>query len=66
MAGKGSKPRPLSVNYDTYANNYDRIFGNRVKNSQREKALDELTRLGQEMEEYDNRDVNNPLRKYDD
>lgn len=68
MAGKGSKPRPLSVDYNTYADNYDRIFGNR--NSQRNKkridALDELTRLGQEMEEYDNKDVNNPLRKYDD
>jgi len=26
-AGKGSKPRPLGVSQDTWAANYDRIFG---------------------------------------
>jgi hypothetical protein len=26
MSGKGSKPRPLSVPYDKYANNYNNIF----------------------------------------
>jgi hypothetical protein len=25
--GKGSKPRPLSVSYKTYSENYDNIFG---------------------------------------
>ena len=25
--GKGSKPRPFSVSRETYANNFDRIFG---------------------------------------
>lgn len=26
MNGKGSKPRPLSVPYETYSDNYDNIF----------------------------------------
>ena len=26
MNGKGSKPRPLSVSYDKYADNFDSIF----------------------------------------
>lgn len=35
MAGKGSSPRPLSVKYDTYANNYDRIFKKQIKKESR-------------------------------
>lgn len=27
MAGKGSRPRPLSVPREVYEDNYDRIFG---------------------------------------
>lgn len=27
--GKGSKPRPLSVDKETFDNNWDTIFGNR-------------------------------------
>lgn len=27
MAGKGSRPQPLSVPQDTFASNFDRIFG---------------------------------------
>lgn len=30
MSGKGSKPRPLSVSYDTYSDNFDSIFRKRV------------------------------------
>ena len=30
MNGKGSKPRPLSVSYDTYSDNFDSIFRKRV------------------------------------
>jgi hypothetical protein len=30
MSGKGSKPRPLSVSYDTYSGNFDSIFRKRV------------------------------------
>ncbi len=26
MSGKGSKPRPLSVNHQTFADNWDKIF----------------------------------------
>lgn len=29
MAGKGSKPRPLAVDYDTFSDNWERIFGNK-------------------------------------
>ena len=31
MAGKGSKPRPISVNRDTFDSNWDRIFNNKIK-----------------------------------
>lgn len=30
MNGKGSKPRPLSVNYDEYAQNWDNIFAKKI------------------------------------
>ena len=29
--GKGSSPRPFSVNADTFANNWDAIFGKKKK-----------------------------------
>ena len=29
MSGKGSAPRPFSVSQEEFANNFDRIFGNR-------------------------------------
>lgn len=29
--GKGSSPRPYSVNADTFANNWDAIFGKKKK-----------------------------------
>lgn len=37
--GKGSKPRPLSVAYENYANNYDSIFRKKptVKKSNKKK-----------------------------
>lgn len=31
MNGKGDKPRPLSIPYEEYADNYDRIFGRKDK-----------------------------------
>lgn len=43
MNGKGDKPRPLSVDNDTYANNFDRIFGK--KESQKTKAQKEYDKL---------------------
>jgi len=30
MNGKGSKPRPLSVDRKTFENNWDRIFGKKI------------------------------------
>jgi hypothetical protein len=32
MNGKGSKPRPLSVSYDAYSDNFDIIFGKKKLN----------------------------------
>ena len=51
-AGKGSKPRPLSVANEDYANRWDAIFG-RDQKAKQEAALDEMVRLSQEMGLYD-------------
>lgn len=48
--GKGSRARPLSVDRETYEGNWDRIFG---KKDRRERALDQLTQLSQEMGLYE-------------
>lgn len=64
MAGKGSKPRPFSVDRKTYEENYERIFGKNKKSDsyrQREQALNELAQLSQEMGEY-----NDKGRPFDD
>jgi len=37
MSGKGSKPRPLSVDQKTFSNNWDNIFG---KNNLEDKAVE--------------------------
>jgi hypothetical protein len=74
--GKGSNPRPFSVSQETYANNFDRIFRKdpRVIEDQkaedeafeliqkRQKALDELVRINQELGLYEdnlNRNTSN-------
>mgnify|MGYP003338016517 FL=1 len=31
MSGKGSSPRPFSVDHDTFAHNWDAIFGSQKK-----------------------------------
>jgi hypothetical protein len=51
-AGKGSKPRPLSVANEDYANRWDAIFA-RDQKAKQEAALDEMVRLSQEMGLYD-------------
>jgi hypothetical protein len=44
MSGKGSKPRPFSVNRKTFESNWDKIFGKNnkkkvtEKNSKKQKA----------------------------
>ena len=37
MAGKGDKPRPLSISYKEYSDRYDAIFGNKTKPIHEEK-----------------------------
>lgn len=48
MNGKGDTPRPLSVDSETFANNWERIF----KTNQM-KALEELTRIHEELGLYE-------------
>ena len=56
MAGKGSRPRPLSVDRETFNENYERIFGKskRKERHERETALDRLEQLTQDIGMYDN------------
>ena len=54
--GKGSKPRPFSVTQEEYDNRWDNIFSRDLKDEEkekREKALDEMVRISQEMGLYD-------------
>jgi len=37
MAGKGDKPRPLSVSYEEYAESYNTIFGKKPTKKKDEK-----------------------------
>jgi ubiquinone/menaquinone biosynthesis C-methylase UbiE len=60
MSGKGSKPRPYSVDQKTFDNNWDVIF---KKKTDREKALEEMTRVSEEMGAYVNEPISNPLVK---
>jgi hypothetical protein len=67
--GKGSSPRPFSVSNDEYANRWDAIFGrdkrveedqkiedeafSMVEKQNRERALDRMVQISQEMGLYD-------------
>ena len=54
--GKGSKPRPFSVAQHEYDTRWDAIFSRDLKDEEkekREKALDEMVRISQEMGLYD-------------
>ena len=52
--GKGSKPRPFSVAQHEYDTRWDAIFSRDLKEQEkREKALDEMVRISQEMGLYD-------------
>jgi hypothetical protein len=46
MNGKGDAPRPMHVSKKTFDDNWDRIFN-------RNKILDELTRIQEELGLYD-------------
>jgi len=80
MSGKGSKPRPYSVDQETFINNWDRIFGNKKKTEPEkqeeaimkneyydqlttEEALQEMVRISEEMGDYIDRPIDNPLIK---
>jgi hypothetical protein len=55
--GKGSKPRPFSVTQQEYDNRWDAIFGRDLKEEKekREKALDEMVRINQELGLYEDK-----------
>ena len=55
--GKGSSPRPYSVSNAEYANRWDAIF----HREKREKALDDLVRISEELGLYD--ETENPMVK---
>ena len=62
MNGKGDKKRQLEVSYEVYARNFDRIFQEtddeesipKDRNAALEEALEELTKLSQELGLYGN------------
>ena len=72
---KGSSPRPFSVSQETFANNFDAIFRKpdprmiedakaedeafEEIRKKREKALDEMVRINQELGLYDEYDSPN-------
>ena len=72
---KGSSPRPFSVSQETFANNFDAIFRKPDPRAiedakaedeafeeirkKREKALDEMVRINQELGLYDEYDSPN-------
>ena len=74
--GKGSSPRPFSVDQKTYTDNWEKIFGKKtpkeiddaqaedeafaaIERQKREKALDEMVRINEELGLYDEYDVPN-------
>ena len=48
MSGKGSKPRPYSVDRKTFDNNWDRIFGSKQQQQPAQPNLDEKKRQAQD------------------
>lgn len=39
MSGKGSKPRPFSVPYEKYSENWDKIFGKTKENDKNKQEI---------------------------
>ena len=65
--GKGSKPRPRFVSNEDYASRWDAIFGRDQlseisERAQRERALDELVRINQELGLYDEPTIQEPQK----
>lgn len=52
--GKGSSPRPYSVKYEEFSNNFDRIFGKKTPKEiddakAEDEAFEELQRIGEKV-----------------
>ena len=58
--GKGSNPRPFSVDQKTFDSNWDNIFKKRMEP---EDALREMVRASEEMGAYVDDPIDNPLIK---
>jgi hypothetical protein len=54
MNGKGDSPRPLSVDANTFANNWDRIFGIKSKTTDIDPDYQALIQSGMFWERYPN------------
>lgn len=56
-AGKGSRPRPFSVDQKTFDNNWDEIFGKKKKTDS--EKFDEAIMKNEyyDLDEIDNKDV---------
>jgi hypothetical protein len=52
--GKGSSPRPFSVDTKTYENNFETIFGlSRLERKKREEALQKMVEENERLGLYD-------------
>jgi hypothetical protein len=49
--GKGSKPRPFSVSQEDYADNFEAIFGKKIKTIIVDEIDDKITRNNEETQE---------------
>jgi len=58
MSGKGSKPRPFSVDQDTFESNWNNIFNSKKKTDQ-EKQLDAI--MKNEYYDLDEQEKNNDV-----
>ena len=59
--GKGSSPRPFSVDTSTYEKNFEAIFGmSRLERKKREEALQKMVEENQRLGLYDDFDVEDP------
>ena len=72
--GKGSKPRPLSVSQETFDTNWNVVFNQKENNTGTDKneyydiltteeALQEMVRISEEMGDYIDGPIDNPLIK---
>ena len=59
--GKGSAPRPFSVDTSTYEKNFSAIFGeSKLERKKREEALQKMVEENERLGLYDDFDVEDP------